>query len=105
MAKWGAILPQLPRRAMNSHDALAARPFARTLPLPMRCHLMPNNATTLAARAAEYRANAQASLRDMQATSLPELREKHRAAAERWLRLTQTVEAQIRRAEGAAEPS
>ncbi|HEX2560640.1 hypothetical protein [Phenylobacterium sp.] len=60
---------------------------------------------TLVARAVEYRTNARIALADMQATNLPELREKYRAAAERWLRLAEATEAQVQRAQEASATS
>lgn len=47
-----------------------------------------------AERAKEYRDNARAEVSAMQASRLPEKREKHRAAAETWLRMARSAEAQ-----------
>lgn len=43
-------------------------------------------------RVREYRENARRELAAMQAANLPGRREKHRAAAERWLRMAQAAE-------------
>lgn len=44
-------------------------------------------ADPLVVQAAEYRGKARAELAKMQASSLPPVREKHRTAAEQWLRM------------------
>ncbi|HEY9218528.1 MAG TPA: hypothetical protein VIO94_10800 [Phenylobacterium sp.] len=66
---------------------------------------MMTHTEALIQRAEDYRANARTALDAMHATTLPELREKHRGAAERWLRLAQSTEAMVRRAEVAGDPA
>lgn len=59
----------------------------------------PTRATIRDESAVSYRAQATSSLMAMQAASLPGVREKHRAAAERWLRMAQSAEALSARAD------
>lgn len=53
----------------------------------------PNRAVSSGDQAKSYRAQACAALAAMQSALLPQVREKHRGAAERWLRMAQSAEA------------